>query len=109
MHANVDSEDLVSAPAWHSGSDEHRAAAQFVACIGKAPCSFAYAARRKMMCGRDAASYALARVRRVEPLGRVVRRHRAVGQELDLRAFNELRFMHITTYCNERRPTGPCF
>src|SRR5207245_7678125 len=46
VHANVDGEDLVGAPVWHAGSDEHRAAAQLVACLGDAPRSLAYAARR---------------------------------------------------------------
>jgi hypothetical protein len=77
-----------------------------VACLGDALHSFAYAARRKTMRGRDAAPYALARVRRIQPFRRVVRRLRAVRQELDLRALNELRFMHVAGYCNERRPTG---
>jgi len=77
VHANVDGEDFVGAPVWHAGSDEHRAAAQFVACLGDAPRSFAYAARRKTMRGRDAAPYALARVRRIKPFRRVVRRPRA--------------------------------
>jgi hypothetical protein len=98
-------EDFVGAPVWHADSDEDRTAAHFVACLGEAPRSFAYAARRKTMRGRDAGPYALARVRRIEPFRRVVRRPRAVRQELDLRAFNESRFMHVASYRNEHRPT----
>jgi hypothetical protein len=51
--------------------------------------------------------YALARVRQIEPFRRVVRRPRAVRQELDLRAFNELRFMHVAGYGNPVRAFNP--
>src|SRR2546427_1658013 len=58
------------------------------------------------MRGRDALPDALARVLRSQPFRRVVRRKGAVGQELDLRAFDELRFVHVAGYCYERRPAG---
>src|SRR6266513_2702705 len=97
VHADVDGEDLVGAPVRHPGSDEHRAAAKLVACLGEAPRSFAYAARRKTMRGRDAAFHALARGRRIEPIRCVVRRPGAVRKELDLRALNELRFTRVAS------------
>src|SRR2546422_3493976 len=100
VHADVDGEDLVGAPVRHSRSDEHRTAAQLVACLGAAPRSFAYAARCKTMRRRDAALHALARVRRSEPFRRVVRRPGALRQELDLRALDKLRLTHVTGYCN---------
>src|SRR2546422_2152460 len=58
------------------------------------------------MRGRDALPDALSRIRRSQPFRRVVRRKGAVGQELDLRAFDELRFVHAAGYCYERRPAG---
>src|SRR5882762_7460216 len=104
VHANVDGKDFVGAPVWHAGSDEHRAAAQLVACLGDTPRSLAYAARRETMRGRDALPDALARVLRSQPFRRVVRRKGAVGQELDLRALDELRLAHVARHGNQRRP-----
>src|SRR5712691_11858250 len=57
------------------------------------------------MRGRDALPDALARVLRSQPFRRVVRRKGAVGQELDLRALDEMRLVHVAGYCYERRPT----
>src|SRR2546422_5482297 len=56
------------------------------------------------MRGRDALPDARARVLRSQRFRRVVRRKGAVGQELDLRAFDELRLVHVAGYCYERRP-----
>jgi len=95
VHAHMDGEDFVGAPVWHAGSDEHGAAAQFVAGLGTAPRSVAYAARRQTLRGRDALPDARVRVLPIELCRRVVRRPRAVRQELNVRAFNELRFMHV--------------
>src|SRR5258708_5311891 len=53
---------------------------------------------------RDAAPYALARLRRLEPLRRVVRRPRALRQERDLQALDELRLLRVAAYGHQHCP-----